>query len=94
MSCPVTARISLKRTRWLRPAAESGYGPAMLGLSTLYATGSGVPEDDSEGYAWINLAVDRNTKGAKPIRDRLVRSLSLDAFARASRRYAAYRHRY
>jgi hypothetical protein len=42
---------------WYRKAAEQGYANAQFYLGIEYCGGLGVPENDAEGYFWIELAV-------------------------------------
>ena len=41
----------------LKAAAEQGSADAQLYLGVLYAIGEGVPKDDVQAYAWLNIGV-------------------------------------
>ena len=39
----------------LKAAAEQGDAKAQFGLGLMYALGKGVPKDDVQAYAWVNI---------------------------------------
>lgn len=43
--------------KWFRRAAIQGHANAQAVLGSLYATGSGVPQDFVNAHAWISLAL-------------------------------------
>jgi TPR repeat protein len=45
--------------KWYRKAAEQGHADAQDSLGSMYKSGSGVPKDEVEAYAWYNLAAFR-----------------------------------
>ena len=49
----------IEAAKWFRRAADQGHigGQVYLGLS--YATGLGVPKDNSRAYMWLSLAAAR-----------------------------------
>lgn len=47
---------------WFRLAAEQGTAYAQYNLGVAYFTGRGIPKDDIQAYAWVNLAVDEITE--------------------------------
>lgn len=49
---------------YFRKAADMGYAPAMAKVSTCYACGYGVAEDQRESFLWMNRAADGGDKQA------------------------------
>jgi len=64
-------RAALKRgdyvnaLRLLNPLAEQGLAPAQNILGVMYATGTGVPKDDSEAVYWLRKAADQGIANAQ-----------------------------
>ncbi len=60
------ARGDVERAgEWLGKAAEAGHGGAQLDLGSLYAQGTGRPQDLVEAYKWIWLATWEDAPGAE-----------------------------
>ena len=53
--------------RWYRLAAEQGHASAQFNLGFMYATGEGVPEDDTEAVRWYRLAAEQGHASAQTI---------------------------
>ena len=49
----------------LRALAEQGHASAQSNLGLMYATGQGVPQDDTEAVRWFRLAADQGLAGAQ-----------------------------
>ena len=78
---------------WFRKAAQQGYAKAQRILGLMYATGEGVPKDDVQAYAWINLAAAQEDEGAKQDRTRIRQRMTQAQIAEAqklSRELAAW----
>ena len=53
-----------ERKRWYR-SAEQGFAMAQVSLGLMYALGEGVPKDDVQAYAWVNIAAAQGDEKAK-----------------------------
>ena len=71
--------------RWYRKAAEQGFAPGQSNLGLMYARGEGVPKDYVLAYAWLNLAVAQEEKGAVKAKDVLRAHMTTDQIARAQK---------
>jgi uncharacterized protein len=74
--------------RWLRRAANQGFGMAQGLLGLMYAFAQGVPQDFVQAYMWLNLAAARLPQGEDrsqtvELRDRVATQLSPAQRARA-----------
>ena len=70
--------------KWLRKAAERGGVTAQSYLGHMYVTGQGVPQDDVQAYAWLNLAAAQsNALDAQAWRDRIAESMTREEISRA-----------
>ena len=79
---------------WAALAADKGFPRSRLLLAFAYANGYVVPADPLEAYKWLTLARDlpeiaRISSGG--LKERLIKSMSLEEVQAAERRAAAYR---
>ena len=86
--------------KWFRKAAEQGHAKAQYNLGVIYGGSRGVAQDDTEAYAWFNLAYawsnlshysvsDADRLQAKTARDDLEKLLAPDLRVRGQQRAAA-----
>jgi TPR repeat protein len=77
---PAAAKAKADEGRdWLQKAADAGSPQAMVDLSDLYATGSGVPPDEAKVVALLRQAVALNWGPAKrDLADRLANGRGVD----------------
>ena len=54
---------SEEAAKWLRRAAEQGDWDAQTMLGLRLSAGEGMPQDDCEAYAWLQLAADAEGEG-------------------------------
>ena len=66
---------------WFRRAADQGHAGVQFNLSTMYATGRGVPQDYVTAHMWANLAGARGDEEARELRDRLAEEMSAGKIA-------------
>jgi hypothetical protein len=65
-------------------AATWAYKPAQYNLGVIFVKGEGgVPEDRSQGLAWLTLAAERDDKKYVSVRDRVRTALTPDEVAKA-----------
>ena len=80
--------------QWFRKAAEQGHAEAQFMIGTMYFYGNGVPQDDSEAYAWYNIAAAKGNELASESRDIAAKKLSprdlSEAQALATKYYELY----
>ena len=78
---------------WFRKAAEQGHADAQYQLGLSYANGEGVPEDDVQAYAWLNLASVQGGEDVQQQRTRIRQRMTSVQIAEAqklSRELAAW----
>ena len=68
-----------------RKAAEQGLALAQASLGVMYAIGRGVPQDDVQAYAWLNVAAAQGDTPASKARDVVAQRMTPEARARAQR---------
>ena len=64
-----------------KPLAEQGDAQAQFNLEVMYYHGEGVPQDDVQAYAWLNIAAAQGDKKAAEPRDRVGQRMTQDARA-------------
>ena len=62
--------------------AEQGHAAAQYNLGSMYATGSGVPENDLKAYVWFSVAAAQGYENATGNRDIASERLTRDQRAR------------
>ena len=76
--------------KWYRKAAEQGHGMAQGALGSMYALGQGVPQDNVQAYAWLNISVAQGEEEAQKIKESVAKGMTSKGRARAqelARRY-------
>lgn len=71
--------------KWLKLAAEQGYGLAQYELGLIYGTGHGLDIDQVQSYVWLNLASAAGVQQAVTARDDVMRSLNPKQLAQAQK---------
>jgi TPR repeat protein len=51
--------------RWMKAAAEQGFGLAQHGLGYMYLEGDGVEQDETQAVSWFQLAAEQDLAGAQ-----------------------------
>ena len=97
----VVPQDDITAVKWLRAAAERGFGSAQLHMGTAYYLGAGVIQDNVLAYMWFNLATGAqkwpvsetknykaiHVKRASVVRDRtLTRKMTRTEIKEAQRR--------
>ena len=75
----------VEAVKWLRLAAEQGYGGAQYNLGNMYYSGRGVPKDNVYAYMWWNIAASHGYDNARTNREIVERQMSQSAIAEAQR---------
>ena len=77
--------------KWLRKAAEQGYGGAQESLGFSYEAGTGVTRDNIEAYKWLLLAlVHTDTETSTHFFDALAERMTPEQIAEGKRRAAEF----
>ena len=66
-----------------RPLAEQGSARAQGNLGAMYYLGQGLPEDDVQAYAWLNIAVAQGEKNIEAAKKIIAESMTREELARA-----------
>jgi TPR repeat protein len=80
--------------KWYHKAAEQGNAYAQLNLGGMYMNGKGVPQDNVESYAWLNISATQAEKYASKHRDSVAKKLSPEALAKAQELSKEYYKKY
>ena len=51
--------------RWMKAAADQGFGLAQHGLGYMYLEGDGVEKNETQAVAWFRLAAEQDLAGAQ-----------------------------
>jgi TPR repeat protein len=82
---PQNARDEGEGTDQLNARAEKGDGAAQYSLAVRYHEGVGAPKDFIEAYKWANLALARETAGAKKLMADLEGKMTSEQIAEGQR---------
>ena len=74
--------------------AQTGDASAQFNLGLMYASGKGVPEDDVEAYAWLNIAAAQGDAHAEAFKADISQRMSQSQIAGAQKRSREYWTRY
>ena len=85
MTSELPTKDVVEATRWFRLAAQQGYVEAQTILGLLYGEGQGVPQDDAQAYAWLNIAAAQGDKDAKNNKKIIAQSITREELARAQK---------
>ena len=66
----------IEAVKWFRKAAERGHADAQLSLGLMYEAGTGVPENDVQAHAWINIAAAQGNGSAKVYKQSIAESMT------------------
>ena len=80
--------VSENRTvaaKWFRRAADQGHIGAQVYLGLSYATGLGVPQDNTHAYMWLSVAAARGDPDAISNRNRVARQMTPAQIAEAQK---------
>lgn len=73
-------RSTAEAVRWIRGAAEKGYGPAIVALADAYATGQlDLEQNEQEAVVWLERGVDLDYEPARAALNRLVTDTETDS---------------
>ena len=75
----------VEASRWFHLAAQQGHVEAQTILGLMYAEGQGVPQDDAQAYAWLNIAAAQGDKDAKNNKEIVAQSITREDLARAQK---------
>ncbi len=80
-----------KALEWFRVGAQAGLGVSKYVVAEMLEKGLGGPADPAQAYVWYRLASAHKIADAEEAAKRLVTSLSLEQYAAAEERVAAYK---
>ncbi len=75
-------------------AAEQGDAQAQYDLGVMYDSGQGIPEDDVQAYAWLNVAAAQGFDSAQKVKERIAKNMTGDEIAEAQKLSREYLEAY